>query len=81
MGYGVTGLLGLMWRTAEIAPQLSALSRVGWNSSTTAEDVWVDFCQITFGPDVASEAAMLFRNKVDGFRYEVNGWTLPEVPS
>ena len=35
--YGVTGgLLGLLWRTFETSPQISALSRAGWNFTRVA---------------------------------------------
>ena len=31
--YGVSGLLGIHWRTQEISPQISALSMMGWNTT------------------------------------------------
>ncbi len=67
--YGASGLLGLMWRTWEIAPQIAALGRSAWSvvSKSGREDnaltdvaVYTDFCSSNFGHETAAECASLF---------------------
>ena len=68
-GYGVTGgLLGLLWRTWETSPQITALARAGWvgGENLTDVEVWDDFCVGNFGADTAQVCVELFL-AVDGF--------------
>ena len=67
--YGTSGLLGLMWRTWEIAPQIAALGRSAWSVASKGrpqEDVltdvavYSDFCSANFGSETAAECASLF---------------------
>lgn len=61
-GYGATGLLGLLWRTWETAPQLAALATAGWDrpGNLTTAGVYADFCSANFGPGSAGACADLF---------------------
>ena len=67
-GYKSAGLLGLMWRTWETAPQIKALAVSGWEEtggSTTDVQLFTQFCTDQFGAATAAECADLFL-AVDG---------------
>ena len=68
-GYKSAGLLGLMWRTWETAPQIKALAQAGWDETAgtlTDAQVYGSFCAANFGAATAKECTQLFI-KVDGF--------------
>lgn len=58
--YGVTGLLGIHWRTQEISPQISAVAMMGWNTTNeygqrhsgispqTSLEFWMDWVSKEF---------------------------------
>ena len=58
--YNASGLLGILWRTFETAPQTAALASAGWTAGLTSQDVYMDFCGANFGADTASTCASLF---------------------
>ena len=73
--YNASGLLGLLWRTFETAPQVAALAAAGWNTTTTtaattsspsapptasALSLYTDFCTASFGAATAQVCASLF---------------------
>eukprot|EP00756_Hemistasia_phaeocysticola_P063578 Hpha_TRINITY_DN7051_c0_g1::TRINITY_DN7051_c0_g1_i2::g.22911::m.22911 len=64
--YGARGLLGIHWRTMEVAPQLHALSRLSWNSSLTATTIYSSFCLDFFGLGSTSNCTSLFLS-IDSF--------------
>jgi hypothetical protein len=78
----VSGLLGLIWRTWETAPQITALAQAGWEQAntdistgkTTVVDAmtdatfYKDFCTANFGAAVAEQCVSLFLS--------VDGWTV-----
>ena len=63
--YGVDGILGLLWRTFETSPQITALATAGWTANVSAYDIYYDFCASNFGNDTAAVCAQLFLD-VDG---------------
>ena len=61
--YGTRGLLGLLWRTWETAPQIKALALAGWDETAadlTASGLFTVFCTDNFGPATAAECTRLF---------------------
>jgi hypothetical protein len=75
--YGVTGLYGLLWRTAETAPQLAALGAAAWGvgpdvaSATNAllptdAGVMLSYAEAQFGSAAASNIASVMLS-MDGF--------------
>ena len=73
--YEAEGLLGLMWRTWETAPQIHALAKAGWTeagaSPLTDHSVYQDFCRTNFGRGTADRCAELFLG-VDSFNSASN---------
>ena len=71
----VDGLLGLMWRTWETAPQISALAQSGWTTEASGtvspfndEAFYSDFCAANFGAATSAVCTKLF--------LAVDGWTV-----
>ncbi len=75
--YGAEGYLGLLWRTWETSPQVSALAAAGWGVGLTPQAVYGDFCASQFGADTAPTCVALFLS-VDGVLQPVHTFT-PEV--
>ncbi len=78
LSYGCTGLIGIHWRTQNIAPTVSALAKAAWEMGDwkdvqiefperdlPAEDFYLDWCSKQFGDKVAEQAASIF-SKLDG---------------
>jgi hypothetical protein len=58
--FNASGLLGILWRTFETTPQVSALASAGWQSSLTPETIYHDFCTYNFGANTADNCTLLF---------------------
>ena len=65
--YGATGLMGIHWRTAEVAPQVSGLAKFPWNHSLTSLDAWGLFFAAEIGEGVAERAAQIFSAHADSY--------------
>jgi len=78
--YGVSGIMGIHWRTQEVSPQISALSMMGWNTSNefgevhaglspqTSLQFWQDWIFTEFNLTNASmiqSMATLFNDEID----------------
>ena len=75
--FGAEGYLGLLWRTWETSPQMTALASAGWASDLTPEGVYSDFCSAQFGAATAATCAGLSLS-VDGVSRPVHTFT-PQV--
>ena len=62
--FNASGLLGILWRTFETTPQLSALSAAAWQSPSspplTAQAIYRDFCTSNFGAATSENCTSLF---------------------
>eukprot|EP01006_Ploeotia_vitrea_P019533 TRINITY_DN51745_c0_g1_i1.p1 TRINITY_DN51745_c0_g1~~TRINITY_DN51745_c0_g1_i1.p1 ORF type:complete len:827 (-),score=79.76 TRINITY_DN51745_c0_g1_i1:164-2449(-) len=47
--FGVTGFLGIHWRTNEVLPSVWAVAKSSWQLSTTDASLYGDFCTTMFG--------------------------------
>ena len=47
--YGVDGLLGIHWRTAEIAPQVAALKAAHWDAAPTDQGTLLEYAVANYG--------------------------------
>lgn len=67
--FGCDGLMGIFWRTRIMSPNITALSRAGWEpvngSNPPTADLYRDWATAQFGPGVASEVASIL-SEVDG---------------
>lgn len=75
---GASGLIGLQWRTEEVAPQLAALAQRGWKRGSSAS-FWLDYCRANFAgndTELAADMASLLAT-VDGDAESVFGAELP----
>ena len=72
--YGCEGMMAIHWRTAAIAPNITALSQAGWefNGATAkANDFWEDWGRDLFGGDAGAEIGRLI-GKFDGGHIRIN---------
>jgi hypothetical protein len=88
------GLLGLMWRTWEIAPQINALAQSGWaqtdtdliTGETTMMDAltdatfYKDFCTANFGGDAVADQCVSLFLAVDGWNTAGNRSSGTKLP-
>jgi hypothetical protein len=70
--YGCEGLMAIHWRTAAIAPTITALAQAGWRTDIATSPVdmprfWSDWGCGMFGGEPGAEAGRLFQ-KFDGRR-------------
>jgi hypothetical protein len=70
--YGCEGMMAIHWRTAAIAPTLTALAQAGWRMDIATAPVdmqrfWSDWGQGMFGGEAGAEAGPLLQ-KYDGRR-------------
>lgn len=75
--FGCNGLIGILWRTENISPQLSALAQAGWSFGTWKDsvftekrdlptsDFYIDWCNAQFGREAGTDLAKIFV-KLDG---------------
>lgn len=60
LGYGVSSLLNIHWRTRSIAPQAAASHAWAWNTNLTSLVFWADWTLASFGPSAAPGALSIF---------------------
>lgn len=67
--YGITGLLGIHWRTRATSPQIAAMAKKSWAPELTSESFWPDWTAAQFGVNstVAALIASIF-DSVDSFK-------------
>ncbi|MFN8207539.1 MAG: hypothetical protein U0T82_09050 [Bacteroidales bacterium] len=77
MRYGCTGMMGIHWRTQNLAPAFGALEYAGWHAhqlDTTLQPTdrdlntsafYLDFARANFGVEVADKIAAIF-STIDG---------------
>jgi len=81
--YGCDGLMGIHWRTINVAPMASALAKASWeigdwgtmekgNRDLNSQDFYNEWASIQFGEEYATEIATLFTS-IDGGPLYVNG--------
>lgn len=70
--YGCEGMMAIHWRTAAIAPTITALAQAGWRTDIATAPVdmqrfWSDWGRDMFGGEAGAEAGRLLQ-KFDGCR-------------
>jgi hypothetical protein len=84
--YGCEGMMGIHWRTTEIAPNLMALAQAGWNFGKTPDATseldafWADWGRDLFGGEAGVEAGRVLQ-KMDSKHGEMNGLFDAKTPS
>jgi hypothetical protein len=68
--YGCEGMMAIHWRTASIAPNISALSEAGWHSVEPAQ-FWENWGRGMFGNEVGERAGRILQ-KFDGCHPALN---------
>jgi hypothetical protein len=80
---GATGLLGIHWRTRDIAPQASALAQWPWDRALTSTRLYQDLAAAEFGlaagSTLATRVAAIFES-VDSFGSLEGGPLAPPSP-
>ena len=73
-GYGCEGMMAIHWRTAAIAPNISALAQAGWDGGNKPDmdAFWGDWGRGMFGGEVGAEVGRTIR-KFDGGHLGING--------
>ncbi len=66
LGYNITGLPLIHWRTRAISPQMTAAHAFSWNTSLNSAEFWQDWCISQFGPSAGPIAASIFES-IDSF--------------
>jgi hypothetical protein len=76
--FGCEGMMGILWRTTEITPNLMALAQAGWDFGKTPEapdaelnTFWTDWGQGMFGGEAGVEAGRILQ-KLDAKHGEMN---------
>ena len=75
--YGAEGLMLNHWRTAAIAPNITALAQAGWRADIAEKPVDMDLCwsewgRGMFGGEPGAEAGRILQ-KLDGSHWKING--------
>ena len=83
-GYGCDGMMAIHWRTAAVAPNLTALAQAGWyfdraptaqapadNNGPAIDSFWADWGQGLFGDEAGAEAGRLIQ-AFDGGHLAIN---------
>lgn len=60
--YGITGLLGIHWRTGVTAPAISAMARKSWQFNLSSTAFWDDWALSNFGPTIAPSLSTIFQS-------------------
>ena len=75
--YGCDGMMAIHWRTAAIAPNISALAQAGWagraasGSRADMDAFWADWGRGTFGGDAGADIGRIIQ-KFDGGHLAIN---------
>jgi hypothetical protein len=76
--YGCEGMMAIHWRTAAIAPNITALAQAGWDFSGASsgkkpdlDAFWADWGRGRFGGDAGAEAGRTIK-KLDGCHQGIN---------
>jgi hypothetical protein len=76
--YGCEGMMAIHWRTAAIAPNITALAQAGWDFETASsgkkpdlDGFWSDWGRGRFGGDAGAEAGRILK-KLDGCHPGIN---------
>jgi hypothetical protein len=76
--YGGEGMMAIHWRTAAIAPNITALAQAGWDFDGASggkkpdlDKFWADWGRGRFGGDAGAEAGRILK-KLDGCHMEIN---------
>ena len=76
--YGCEGMMAIHWRTAAIAPNITALARAGWDFEAAGEGkkpgldaFWADWGRGSFGGDAGAKAGRILQ-KLDGCHLGIN---------
>ena len=63
---GVTGIMGIHWRTFEPSLAAKALATAAWNLTVSSADLYSDFAAAAFGPEAGPKAAAILQS-LDSF--------------
>ena len=65
--YGITGLLGIHWRTHAVSPTIAAMGQRSWQPTLTSAEFWAQWSSASFGTGAGATIAAIF-DSVDSFK-------------
>eukprot|EP01044_Picomonas_judraskeda_P031642 COSAG03_NODE_11896_length_571_cov_0.913136_1_plen_168_part_01 len=80
---GATGLLGIHWRTTDVAAQATALAQWPWQRTLTSQELYQDLVAAEFGLPATSDLTLRIAgifSSIDSFGSSIEGALAPPRP-